>query len=114
MVLFFSVTLSAYIMRKAAFDEYCNWLFPLLFEFDKRVDTTGYSRQEMRVDGYIAERLLGCWTEQNRDRWNVAEIPKVEFRNVGYLRAKTKYFLLPPGTRRRSIIKEASRFLSGK
>ena len=103
-----------FIMRKAAFDEYCNWLFPLLFEFDKRVDTTGYSRQEMRVDGYIAERLLGCWTEQNRDRWNVAEIPKVEFRNVGYLRAKTKYFLLPPGTRRRSIIKEASRFLSGK
>ena len=103
-----------FIMRKTAFNEYCSWLFPLLFEFDNRVDTAGYSPQELRVDGYIAERLLGCWAEQNRDRWSIAEIPKVEFRNEGYWRARTKYFLLPPGTRRRSIVKNMGRLLHGK
>lgn len=103
-----------FIMSKTAFNEYCNWLFPLLFEFDSRVNTEGYSLQERRVNGYIAERLLGCWVEQNRAKWDIVELPKVEFHNDGYWYAKAKYFLFPPGSSRRSIAKSIGKCLNVK
>ena len=50
-----------FIMRRQVFRDYCAWLFPILEEFDRRANTDGYSIQERRVDGYLAERLLGIW-----------------------------------------------------
>ena len=54
-----------FIMKRELFLDYCSWLFPILEEFDRRRDVSSYSIQERRVDGYLAERLLGvyssCW-----------------------------------------------------
>ena len=50
-----------YIMRRRLFQNYCSWLFPVLEEFDCISDTKNYSVQEKRVDGYLAERLLGTY-----------------------------------------------------
>lgn len=50
-----------YIMKRQVFHDYCGWLFPILEEFDRRVDLSGYSAQELRADGYLAERLFGIW-----------------------------------------------------
>ena len=101
-----------FIMRRRVFEEYCSWLFPLLEEFDARVDTTGYSPQELRVDGYLAERLLGIYYEKNRTRWTVQLLPRVHFYGLdggAHAGERLRYILLPPGTKRRAEVKRWAR-----
>lgn len=50
-----------FVMRKADFDEYCQWLFSILFESEKRIDISGYDLYQKRVFGFLAERLLDVW-----------------------------------------------------
>ena len=97
-----------FIMRRAVFKTYCAWLFPLLAEFDARADTSGYSPQERRVDGYLAERLLGIYAAQLRREGGVRmlELPRVHFLSrEDYFRQRLLNAALPPGSRRRSVVK---------
>ena len=49
------------ICKKSLYDEYCSWLFPIFFEMEKRIDTTGYDDYHKRVYGFISEFLLYVW-----------------------------------------------------
>jgi hypothetical protein len=49
------------ITRKDIFDRYCEWLFPILFEVEKRTDISGYEPYQARLYGYLSERLLRVW-----------------------------------------------------
>ena len=100
-----------YIMKKALFHEYCGWLFPVLEEFDRRADLSGYSAQELRVDGYLAERLFGIWLTHRRGELKVLELPRVHFIPNGKERCKKKLLnaLLPPGSKRRAVFKRLGR-----
>jgi len=104
-----------YIMRKQVFQDYCAWLFSILTEFDRRADTRGYRSQEQRVDGYLAERLLGIYAAYHREL-RILELPRVHFAPgpKEYLRARILYSFLPPGTRRRSHWKRRVRGLMKK
>jgi hypothetical protein len=53
------------ITRKEIFDRYCEWLFPILFEVEKRTDISGYEPYQARLYGYLAERLLRVWLLYN-------------------------------------------------
>lgn len=92
------------------FEDYCGWLFPLLEEFDRRADVAGYGPQEGRVDGYLAERLLGVWATHH---WELRqlELPRVHFIEDPEKRRKKQLvnLLLPPGSKRRSVVKKAAR-----
>ena len=46
------------ITRKKIFDEYCSWLFPILFEAEKRIDISSYDTFQGRLFGYLSERLI--------------------------------------------------------
>ena len=95
-----------FIMHSALFREYCAWLFPVLEEFDRRADLTGYGPQEKRVDGYLAERLLGGWYFYRRERLKTLELPRVHFHTGReYAARRILNAALPPGTRRRALIK---------
>lgn len=95
-----------YIMRQEWFHDYCAWLFPILEEFDRRADVSGYSLQERRVDGYLAERLFGVYLTFRRDSLKTLELPRVHFYPAAeYNRRKLLNALLPPGSRRRSLVK---------
>lgn len=50
------------IMKKDQFDEYCNWLFRILFEVEKRIYISQY-RYQARVFGFMAERLLNVYID---------------------------------------------------
>lgn len=50
-----------FIMKKEIFRSYCKWLFPILFETDKRLNYKKYSQEEMRAIGMIGERMLGVY-----------------------------------------------------
>lgn len=97
-----------YIMAWPLFDRYCQWLFPILEEFDRRADWTGRSAQELRVDGYLAERLFGVfYTKVKTEGLETLELPRVDFIPDRGARCKRRLLnaLLPPGSRRRGWVK---------
>ena len=52
------------ICRKPLFDQYCSWLFPLLFELEGQIDTQGIEdAYQRRLFGFLGERLLNVWVE---------------------------------------------------
>ncbi len=50
-----------FIMRKDIFNDYCSWLFDILFELDSRIDYSEHSHEQMRAIGFISERLTGIY-----------------------------------------------------
>lgn len=55
-----------FIMRRAYFNNYCAWLFDILFALEKRLDISDYSQNDTRVFGFLGERLLDVWLETNK------------------------------------------------
>ena len=52
-------------MRKDYVDSFCSFMFPILFEVEKRVDFSGRSEFESRTCGYLAEFMLDTWIIKN-------------------------------------------------
>ena len=48
-------------------DEYCQRLFDILFEVEKRTDMTGYTDYQKRLYGFLSERLLNVWLEKHKE-----------------------------------------------
>ncbi|MGN0141605.1 MAG: DUF4422 domain-containing protein [Roseburia sp.] len=46
------------VMRKQIFDAYCNWLFSIFFEMEKRIDVSSYDDYHKRIFGFLSEELL--------------------------------------------------------
>lgn len=65
-----------FIMKKAIFQEYNEFLFDVLDEFEKRTDLTRYCVQSLRVTGHLAERLLGIYYLylQGQNKYKLDEI----------------------------------------
>lgn len=110
-------------MRHEYFHTYCNWLFPLLEEFDHRNNWNKYNgnKAAMRVDGYLAERLFGIWYTHMKQQGNIksCELSRVHFANMdggkgGLQRMKLVNMVLPPGTKRRSIVSRCARYVLKK
>lgn len=53
------------ITRKKVFDDYCVWLFAILFELEKRIDISDYDEYQSRIWGFLSERLLRVWLLKN-------------------------------------------------
>ena len=69
-----------FVMRRELFEGYCEWLFDILAEFDRRRDFSSYGSKSLRVDGYLAERLCGIylmWLSEQGYRSN--ELQRVLF-----------------------------------
>lgn len=68
-----------FIMNKKNFDEYCKWLFGIIFEFERRTCLSSYDLYQQRIYGFIAERLLNVYIEMKRP--NLIEKPVIAFTN---------------------------------
>lgn len=53
------------ICSKEIYDDYCGWLFSILFELEKITDISGYTQQEKRIYGYLSELLLNVYCINN-------------------------------------------------
>ena len=51
-----------FIMKRERFHHYMEFLFPVLFEVQKRVDMTGYDGYQKRLFGFLSEVLLYVYT----------------------------------------------------
>lgn len=54
-----------FIMKKELAEQYCQWLFELLFKVEESMDIKDWSKSEQRVYGYLSERLLDVWLIKN-------------------------------------------------
>lgn len=53
-----------FIMSKELVNDYCSWLFPILFELEKYLPTDKYSAFHARFYGRVSELLFNVWLMQ--------------------------------------------------
>lgn len=64
------------IAHDAIFCQYCDWLFNILFELQKKDNVSSYNQYQGRIYGFLAERLLHVWLIHNNV--NYKELPVVQ------------------------------------
>lgn len=89
------------IMEKELLDEYCSWLFDILFDAKERVKMPGLSVYQGRYYGRISEIIFNVWLDQKIrtgmiGKKEIMEIPcihmeKVNWRQKGVAFLKAKY-----------------------
>ena len=80
-----------FLMRSDLLDAYCNWLFPVLFDLEDRLDITDYSEYDERVFGFVAERLLDVWVETNHVAYQ--ECPVIHIESQHWLKKGTAFLM---------------------
>lgn len=73
-----------FVMKREKFDAYCEWLFDILFELEKRLDISDYNANDSRVFGFVSERLLDVWIDTNRIKYK--DIPYVFMEKQNWLK----------------------------
>lgn len=77
-----------FVMSRQLFDSYCEWIFPILFRLEKKIDVMGLGAAERRAVGFIAERLLTVFVLKQRDSSSMLtslEVDRVFVRNPNVL-----------------------------
>ena len=78
-----------FVMKKELFYSYCEWLYPILFELDKRIDTSEYDAFHKRYLGRVSERLLDVWLDTNGLKY--AEVPVIAMEKIDWGRKITSF-----------------------
>lgn len=78
------------IMKRELLNEYCTWMFNVLFELEKEIDLKKLSAFDARLFGRVSEFLLDIWIRHNH----------IKYKEIGYVQmgdenwaAKIKGFL---------------------
>lgn len=73
-----------FIMKKEVLDDYCSWLFDILFELEKRIDMSKYDSFHARLYGRVSELLLDVWINKNNIKYK--EVKVIDMQNVNWLK----------------------------
>ena len=65
------------IVRKEIFDDYCEWLFSILFEVEKRIQISNNVYQA-RVFGFLSERLMRVYIEKKKLKVKEVKVLKID------------------------------------
>lgn len=79
-----------FIMKKSLADDYCDWLFSILFELEKKIDVTKYDHFQARLFGRVSELLLDVWIEKNNLKYK--EVPYMHMEKIDWVK-KIRAFL---------------------
>lgn len=79
-----------FLMKKTLADEYCKWLFNILFRLEKEIDITQLPAFDARLFGRVSELLLDVWIEKHQ--YSYKEIKMIQLGNENWPQ-KIKYFL---------------------
>lgn len=80
-----------FIMKKSIADAYCEWLFDVLFELERRLDISDYSKNDQRVFGFVSERLLDVWLETNGIKYK--DIPYIFLEKENWITKGVNFIL---------------------
>ena len=85
-----------YVMGKELSDEYCQWLFPILFELEKRLlaeeKTEGLSAFEARLYGRVSEILFNVWL-LSKEGLRIKELPLYETEKTNWLKKGSAFLM---------------------
>lgn len=75
-----------FIMSKELTNSYCSWLFPILFELEKRLPADKYSAFHARFYGRVSELLFNVWLMQYNKKTpiKIKELPFVYGEKVNW------------------------------
>lgn len=80
-----------FIMKKEYLDQYCTWLFDILFELEKRVDVNQYDAFHARLFGRVSERLLDVWIKTNNLKYD--EVKVMDMQNINWFKKITSFLM---------------------
>lgn len=80
-----------FIMKKEILNEYCTWLFDILFELEKRTDASQYDSFHARFYGRISELLLDVWINKNQIKYE--EIKVIDMQRVNWIKKGTSFLM---------------------
>lgn len=66
------------ITRKEILDEYCKWLFDILFIVESNTNIESYDNYQKRIYGFLSERLLRVWVMNNKYKVKEEPIEMIE------------------------------------
>ena len=78
-----------FIMKKTILDEYCTWLFDILFELEKQIDNSKYDNFHARFYGRISELLLDVWL--NTKGYNYKEVRVISMEKVNWVKKGSSF-----------------------
>ena len=90
-----NVCCNMFITKHSIFDEYSEWLFPLLLETEKHVRLSGYTRIR-RIFGYFSEVLLPIYVLHNNLKvkyYPLVDFPGVQTNQKKKIKTKLRYIL---------------------
>lgn len=78
-----------FVMKKEYLNGYCEWLFKILFELEKRVDPKQYDSFQARYLGRVSELLLDVWI--NTNKLSYKEVKVIDMQGVNWLKKGTAF-----------------------
>jgi len=80
-----------FIMKRANFDKYCEWLFDILFELEKRTVNLEYDAFHARFFGRVSELLLDVYI--NTNKISFVEYPFIYTEKVNVLKKGVSFLM---------------------
>ena len=80
-----------FIMKKDVFDRYCEWLFPIMIETERRIDYTYYSPLEARTAGAMGEFMIDTWNEVEGIAYR--ELPVMFMERINWLKKGGRFLV---------------------
>ena len=80
-----------FIMRRDLADDYCAWLFDILFKLERRLDISSYNKYDARVFGFVSERLLDVWLTARGHKF--IEVPLLNLESQHWPRKALNFLL---------------------
>lgn len=85
------------IMDKKYYDDYCAWLFDILFELGRVVDDTGLSTFQGRYFGRVSEIIFNVWLDKKIcsgevQKIQIMEVPYIHMEKTDWRKKGTAFF----------------------
>jgi len=71
-----------FVVKTEYYNDYCLWLFTILFEVEKRVDISSYDTYQERVFGFLAERMFNVWMLHHQLKIKEVKVVNLEGENL--------------------------------
>ena len=87
-----SYLFNMFCCKKELIDQYCEWLFDIMFELKNRIDISNYDDYNKRIFGFLSERLFNVWLDKNNLKIKELYVFNIENENImlKYMRQKLK------------------------
>lgn len=81
---------NCYILKRDLFFRLCKLQFPIMFEVEERLDTTGYTQTMLRTPAFLGEMLYGIFIYHitTKEHWRVKELQLVYFRDTERIKSR--------------------------